>query len=157
MAGLILTYQFAISNTLDCLSEHNSLIDKVEQSKNLPQELAYYNKALSHLNQQFGITTIDSTAKSSILEVINRFCESNNLVIRSFPASVHEEKQNFSIQTYEIVIEGSYKPVVQLIHIIEQEQRLARVSSVDIKLVKNRRTKRKELLSTLYIQKIEMK
>ena len=141
MLTLVISYKFAINNTLMERQKLSSLYKEKILFKNAPKQLSllqqreeYYNSILTK-HQLNG-----SSLQNSLLKTINIFANTNNLKVVSFlePHTIH--KNELSIKTYEFVIEGNYNSIINLVYQLEQETKFGEIINLHFERKKNFRT-----------------
>lgn len=162
LAGTILlvliSYFFSIQNTIDLYLEVEQQNQRLSTLNNYPQQLKNYMYQLKILNSRVEQYVREKDfSQDEILESLSLFCRENKLVIRSFPKSSLQEKEGFFIETHHFEVEGSYINLVKLLYQIEKVENLGRVASVYFESNIERKTKRKRLSVSIYLQNIRNK
>lgn len=152
---LILCYFLAINNTIELYQSNNDTKTKLTALQNAPQQISSLNKRLAFLNSRVEqYVRGKDFEQEDILVAISDFCKTNRLKIVDFPKSELKEKEDIVIETFNFVVEGNYVNLVKLIYAIEVEQKLGRIASLNFETIVDRRTKKKRLTLSVYLQNL---
>jgi len=151
----VFAYFFSIEKTINLKREVNEQAVRLTSLNNYPQELSKNVKQLNQLNSRVKQYVRDKDFnQDEILESLSLFCRKNKMVIRSFPKSTLQEKDDFYIETHHFVVEGNYINLVKLLYQIEKKESLGRVASVKFSSKMDRKSKRNRLSMSIYLQNI---
>lgn len=90
--------------------------------------------------------------KEMILQGISDFCKNTNVILREFPSEGTSLKGDYKIETNKIVAEGSYHNLLKLVHYIEYNTTVGKISSVSFQKIRDHKLQRDILLVNMYIQ-----
>jgi len=153
---MLLIYVFALKNTFKLISDNSRLYEQLELIANAPEKMRTLQVKLNELDKQLGpFMYSDSLQQEYILELVSQFCAKNKLTLKEFPGSLIESKGDYDIETNVMKVSGRFQDLIKLVYNLEQELRIGKIASVDFETLKNRRTKRTYLLSTIYLQSIK--
>jgi hypothetical protein len=128
---------------------------KIRKAENAPIGIAGLRKSLDGLNEKLNHYLIDTTKEQEhTLEIVSEFCYKQRLVLKELPKRTITAEKDFTIITSKLMIEGTYKDLLFLLHELEYKQRLGRVSAVSWKSYLDSKTKRTILTMTIYLQNI---
>ncbi len=146
----IAIYSFSIRRTVSVYQVYQKNKQNIEKAASAPSDIARYEKEWTLLQQ----TRQRAYNREYLLDQLTSFCRAHELLIKSFPQALQQEKNQISIYTNHIELEGKYKDIVKLIFMIEQEQHLASVSSVKFYTLKDRIDKQTYLRAKLVLRNL---
>ena len=146
----LLIYTVSIKRTLNLRGEYVLAKEKIALANNANQQINTYNQKLAALNSG-GLQPYN---RPLLLEEVTSFCKAEGLLIRSFPQAEEKEEENYTIITDKIEVEGTYKGMVQLVHMLEQEERLGSVSSLNFYKYKDRERRREVLRCSIVLRSL---
>lgn len=151
---LLISYRFAIKNTLDLcvkiekLEKDKALLDNAEaQIQGLKMEERYLDSIL-----QSNDLSIENTFQQTLLIKVTQFTEKHKLklIASNEPHSFVADGAN--LLTYEVEVKGSFRNLMLFANDMEQ-QRLAKVSSLQFIKKRNYKTRRNYLVCKLLLQR----
>ncbi len=152
---MIICYQFGVRNTLDLSSQVSEQQVRLQQLNNYPERLQSNLAKLKNINGSVDqYVRDDNFNQDEILESLSEFCGTNKLVIRSFPKSKLKRKNDILIETHRFEVEGGFTSLVELLYHIEVTEKLGRIASSNFETRLDRKTRRKRLFLTVYLQNI---
>ena len=95
--------------------------------------------------------------REELLAQITDFCRAHDIRVVSFTEASSISLSNHQIITNLLSLKGGYHDLVALAYMIEQEKRLATISSIQFYLEKNRKTKLDELHARFIIRNLKSK
>ncbi|MFK8101601.1 MAG: hypothetical protein AB8G15_03720 [Saprospiraceae bacterium] len=146
----IVIYSFSIRRTVSVYQTYQRNKGNIEKAASAPSAIARYEKEWASLQQ----TRQRTYNREYLLDQLTTFCRTHELLIKSFPQALQQEKNQISVYTNHIELEGKYKDIVELIFMIEQEQHLATVSSVKFYTLKDRIDKQTYLRAKLVLRNL---
>lgn len=154
----IFAYLLSFSKTVHELSEAKKIKTELTQLELGMEHFPKQQKQLALLNQQLGgLISSEVLAQDTILDVLSAYCDTSNVRIRSFPETIHQDKDGFQIETNIIEVSGPFHSLVKLCYLVEYENKISRVSSVKFVNTKDYATKKTYLLAVLYFQNLKIK
>ena len=152
---LILAYQFSFKKTFELAGEIRTLSKQKLELDNaiskldlLEQENKYLDSVLTQndlkANQSFG---------QNLLEKVNALKEKYNLQIVSIIEPHKFEKDGTTIETYVIEVKGDFRDLMLFSSSLEQ-LRLGTFVSVDFNKKQNYKTRRKQLVTKIVLQRL---
>lgn len=138
---LILSYNFAISNTIKLKKEHNTLKQQELFFENTPKQLSLLHQKQKYYDSLLNKYQINgSSIQNNFLKTINSFAETNDLKVINF-IKPHTFNQNeITVKTYSFTLEGTYNNIVKLIHKLEQETKFGEIINFHFEKKKNFKT-----------------
>jgi hypothetical protein len=147
---VLVAYQLSFKKTikliqLSYIQEQQLLLkqESPEKIKQMKAQLLMLDGHISYANKQEDLLAI-------ITEIGQRF----KLNISDIPKQLVQQKGEYLLLIDKITIEGSFSNTLKLIEELEEKQQ-GRIASLFFKKVKNKKTKRIQLLTTICIQNIK--
>ena len=147
----MLIYLVSIQRTLSSYNSYQQKKEQLSRVSNANQLIAQYQSELA----QFQQNTQQSYNRENLLEEVTTFCREHRLLVKTFPQAQRVKENNYPIITNKIQVEGDYKEVVKLAYLLEQEQRLGSISSLQFFTYKDRYKKKKLLRANIVLRNIE--
>jgi len=137
---LFICYKFAISNTLEQRVQYHNLSEEALLFKNAPKQLSLLKQKEKYYDSLLTKYQLDgSSIQNNLLKTINNFADNNDLKVISFLEPHVITKNDLTIKTYDITIEGSYKNIIQLIFKLEQKTKFGEIINLNFEKKKNYR------------------
>lgn len=153
---LLLSYQFAIKNTLQAKDKYNELQKEKQLFENSKNKIGYLNAQNTYLDSilKSNEIIVDVSFQQVILNKVSKYVEQHQLKIISFN-SPHIFKNNTNtLTTYQLEIEGDFIQLVNFVNYFEN-QRLGNLVSVSFLKKKNYRRNKNYLTVSIYLQKFK--
>lgn len=154
MVCFFIIYKLSLSETIEVIISVNELEDKKHRSKEVPQRIEYLK---SSLNKYKTATLFDTTGnyQQELLEMVSLESKKNGLLLKDFPINTLDTtSQTLKLNTHKFTIEGDFISSITLINHIEKHFLQGKISSIEMELKQERKTKRKFLETTVYIQNL---
>lgn len=151
---LFLTYQLSISETISEWRENNNYkrsgIQNVSSSS-----LSKQKQQLESLNLRLKTKAKDKEElRKSLLAKVSKLVSDLKLKLVSLPEITVKNEKGFDLFINKFGIEGNYEKQVKLLNQLEKTSEYGQVVSVEWKKIKNKSTKKDQLIMSLYIQSI---
>lgn len=155
LAVIILSYQFSFKKTLLLVKQSNSMHEEKGRSQNLPKKITQLETELSEISGTIELNNKQNINKRNlIIEKTSVFCDKHKLIISELNPPMIRNENAFTIETNIIKTEGSFINLIELLDTLEKEKTIGKIISVKFASYLNRKTKRKNLFSEIYIQNI---
>lgn len=152
---MILSWKLSIYPTIELSKEIELLESELALAKNSPSQILKLEKdLLAYQNSSSSVVVSLSSLRKSLLQRITKLTGKHEVNLRSFPQSSTSYLEGIEISTSVVELEGNFINLLQLADEIENDKGLGKLASIKFKSVEDRRTKRRSLLMTLYIQSI---
>ncbi len=152
----LLIWFMAIKKTARVYDNNIEMQERLKSLENAPQDIRKYEKSLAQLKSRLGPWMANDTLQGHvIMEKIGELCTTLGLTLREFPEIIQEEEADYTIATHVVKAAGPYTKLVKLVYAMEYEQKLGRVSSLQFRLKRDRRTKKRYLEATIYLQNLK--
>lgn len=151
----ILSYKLSFSKTVEAMKVNTQLEEKVGRISGLDNELLKYKQMTAGLvgeHSGSGVGSFDFN--QGLLDKVGRFCEDKKLVLVEYAEPLRGEEKGYTIETGMITVEGEFKPLLELLHRLQNEFKLGSVVAADFEKEQNYRRNREELFVKIYVQKI---
>lgn len=153
--GLVICYQLAISKTIDSKKEFVSLKQQESFIQNAPEQLALLNKKKQYYSSFLAKYRLEETSiQNNLLKTINSFTDSTNLIIIDFKEPHITKKEDLTINTFQIILEGDYKSIIKLVHSLEQDTKFGEIINLHFEKKTNFRTGNNYLQATMLLKNI---
>ena len=150
---VVAVYQFALSHTIALYFENQELTSRLTKVLTADEEIVKLNTEVRFLKKQLSEYTVDSIKnKEFIFHALAEFCKNTHVQLREFPVESVSNKEDYIIETNKIVAEGQYGDLLKLLHFIEFQGKIGRVSSVSFYTVRDHKKQKDILLMNIYIQ-----
>ncbi len=155
---LFLLYALFISDTIELHAVCSSLTGQVQMAQGAPEKVRIYEGRLTEMEKQLGMEQVqakEGEVEQALLSTVANYCQGNGLVLREFPSTEQSAENDFKVQTNVFVVEGGFVKLLKLVYLLEQKQKLGKVSSVDFSSKKDYKTGLFALTAKVYIQNVK--
>lgn len=151
----VVAYYLSFSRTFEQLAVHTDLNKKVTQVAHVQRDLSNLQTHSVELPDNIGSAQVDlGDFNHQLLHTVGHFCEKNNLLLADFAEPTIGVDKGYEVETGILTIGGDFKPLIQLISLLQRDFKMGRVVSVDFVKEKNYRKNVEELVVKVYVQKI---
>lgn len=155
IALVFLAYYLSISRTIEQLSLHRELSQKVTQVQDVGRDLSKLRAQRSDLPEHVEEgQVVLGDFNHQLLHKVGHFCEKNDLLLADFAEPIIGVEKGYEVETGILTIGGDYKKLLQLVSLLQRDFKMGRVVSVDFVKEKNYRKNMEELFVKVYVQKI---
>lgn len=153
---LLIVYGLSIRNTVALYFENGDLQEKVNQARTAPQKIKLLEKKLAYWDH-LANSAADSgnSIRQELFKRVGKTCDAHGAKLRSLEFSGSEQKENYMIDTYVVVMEGAYHKLLKAVNQLEDQLGNGVLSSVVFETETDRYTKRNYLRAKLYIQSVQ--
>jgi hypothetical protein len=160
LAGIILfmliSYQLALKKTFQLMHNVSEMETQAKAASDAPLKTEELKKQVKEIENIIGGSNmISENNQQLILGLVSSFCSKNNLVLQELPKTKSYNENNILVETNYLVVEGDFIKLLLLLNMLEHNKGAGRVSSSRFQSKKNLRTKKTELILTIYIQNIK--
>lgn len=148
---LFVIYLTSISKTLDHRQKYKRNLANVQRAATATKDIKQYRAQMEGLQQ----TALKVYDREQLLSEITGFCKEHSILVRTFPEPQKIIENGHSIVTNNLVVEGRYKDIVALVYQIEQEEKLAAISSVKFYMYNDRVSRSQKLRCDLILRNLE--
>ena len=140
---VVLSYKYAISNTLQLKQEYKTLKQDAIAFNNMPLQLSSLKKKENYLDSLLNKYQLDEgSIQNSMLKTINTYAESKSLKVIDFIEPHSLVQNDITVKTYQFTLEGDYNSIISLIHQMEQNTKYGEIINLNFQKKKNYRTGR---------------
>lgn len=148
--ALLLIYLVSIRQTLGLYRTYRVNRAAIARAASAPGEIARLEAQVAAL-QQNGLKVYD---QENLLVEVTRFCREHELLITTFPSSDRVVENGYPIITNTLEVQGGYKDMVRLVHLLEQRERLGSVGSLKFYTQKDRISKKTYLRLSIVLRNL---
>jgi len=153
---LFLVYSLAIKKTINESKQASDAEKKIELAANAPFMAAQLQKELMLMDEKIGDKNLQGqNTAQTLLELVTNYCKNNHAVLREFPETNTSNQEGLIIETNRFVVEGNFSVLINLVYVLEQKNKLGKISSVVYQLKKDFKTKKNVLIATVYLQNVK--
>lgn len=153
---IYMIYSMAIKKTVVQYNDYKESLIQMQKLQTAPAEISRIRSEIKQMESAMNMSTGSKVFnQEKLLEVISSFSQKNDLVIREFPEREVLNQNDLTIETALIKLEGRYTDMVKMIYLLEEEKKYGRIASAGFVSVRDPRTKKTTLNSTLYFQVIK--
>lgn len=156
LAFLVIVYLLAIRSTVDLYVQEGELEEKLGKAENAPRQIAQLERKLAYWDQI--ATNLNDSATSVQKELftnVSKACSAHKVSLRALEFIATEEKESHQIDTYQVMMAGSYRNLLSAVFELENKLGNGILSSLTFEKVQDRYTKKDYLIAKLYIQNIQ--
>lgn len=156
LAFLVIVYLLAIRGTVGLYVQGGELEEKLGQAQGAPRQIAQLERKLAYWDQLASSLNDSATnVQKELFTNVSKACNAHKVSLRTLEFTASEEKENHSIDTYQVVMEGSYRNLLSAVYELENKLGNGILSSLTFEKEKDRYTKKDYLIAKLYIQSIQ--
>jgi hypothetical protein len=135
-------------------TENRRLSLEIAKARNAPEKLIKAKAMMSQSNDMAQDQNADIAINTheKLLDIISHYCAESKISLISYPEPITIHENGFSNEINVFTVQGDFKKLLMLLYILEQKDKIGKVSSADFKTSKNYETKKFELTCTIYIQ-----
>ncbi len=148
---LLAVYNASIRRTVKAAKTNGQLKSKIERAATAPSQIADLQNKLNSFQQ----TAIQPYNREALLEAVTTFCRKKELLVKTFPEANSYQQENDQIITNEIEVEGNYTSIVELVYLLEQQEKLGSLSSLDFYKYKDRRLRKNTLRAKIVLRNLK--
>lgn len=154
---LILSWNLAIYETVELKNNISGVEQELQGVERAPIQIAKLEAELNQIqgNSKMLYSSV-LTMRENLLAELDELTKKHSVNLKSFPEYYIQQKENFELTTSPIVLEGSFKNLLKLMDEFEKKNTSGKVSSAHFKIEESRRTGKRTLFLTLYIQSINV-
>jgi hypothetical protein len=155
---LYISYQLSFKKAYNSYSEYCDLKNQFDSIQSAPAEIKNVEKQLADIELAVGMSPdTSSNFQKLLLEKVSKYCQNNNLVLKEFPKTIFCSNSDFEIETNQIVVEGTFLNILNLLYELEKGFRMGKLVSVRFNTLKDYKTGINNLLANLYFQNFKKK
>lgn len=150
-----IAYFLVFNKTIKLSIENKNLMKKKELFKSAPREITYYQSKLDEMNTGLGyVGSMNTLSQEKILDYISQYTDTSDVFLMSMPKTILNNKNGYHLETNVIELQGNFKDIVTLVYGIEHVHGISKVVSSKVTLKHDIYTKKKSLITILYLQNI---
>lgn len=152
---LLVSYRFAIRNTLELREQYHQLTSQAVSVKDMPSQLAllkqkeqYYDSVLAQMDLG------DTSMQNNLLRALNQESSKNDLKIIDFNQPHIYKSETNSLSTYSFGLNGGYPNILKTIYTLEKNGKFGEVVHIDFEKKKNYRSNKSYLVAKVLLQQV---
>jgi len=155
LATLFICYQLAIKKTFKTYGDYADNRLKMEELRNVPQQLEQLNQKERVLNQQLlEFNVEDISVQSNLLKYLNQETEKNKVKIIDFNSPHLFTDDNGEVETYIFDLQGRYTDMLKVLNALENQGSFGGIVHVNMEKKRNYRTKKTYLQASVFLEQI---
>lgn len=153
---LLVSYQFAIRNTLDARKDFKRLELQSNQVRNIPKTIATLRQKESYYDSILKKMDIgDTSVQNNLLRTINEEARGRNVKVMGLNEPHVEIEDNNRRITYSFSLGGGYTGILKTVHTIERKGNFGEIVHLGFEKKKNYRTGRSSLEAIVFVQQVK--
>jgi hypothetical protein len=152
---IIICYKLSIANTIAEYQTYKQYSNNHQSGDELNtsyQRLQEKNKRISQILERYKLDTV--MASKNLLPVVTEICYDYHLQLKEFKPIGIAETDNMKLLTRTLTVEGDFFSCLNLVHALETQYQVGRVSSVGYKTYTDVKDKNLKLTCTLFVQNL---
>lgn len=149
---LVLAWYLSFSKTFTEYRKMTIVKERLQQAERVEQEIAQLQSSLAAYKKD---SLVQQFSQERLFELVTEWCQEHDLIVQAMPEAKFVEQDGYRIYTNELHLKGAYVQIVELMYALERTFKIGQLVHGDFSLVKNRDTKRLELLANLHLKNIE--
>jgi len=150
-----LAYRLTFAKTFALLHEYRTLKSQQVQIKDMSSRVPELKAHLSRLNNMLGEAN-DEDFSVLVMDELNELCRKSGIVLKDIPQKHVFEGDGIRIETIDVNFQGAFKKQLSVISNMENSEHQAKIRSVQFQIKVDRRTNKKSLLGTIFLQSIQL-
>ncbi|TSE06683.1 hypothetical protein [Aquimarina algiphila] len=154
---LLIAYQYGFAKTFTLRSEVAKLEHEKDKYLAAPMQLAALTKKKQQLDAVLAKNNVEgNSVQQNLLKTLNTLSNTSNIKIIAFeePHVFTNETTNEGTTTYDFILQGDYKALIQVIYALEQQYSFGNIAQVKFEKKKNFRTGARYLQCRLLLQRL---
>jgi len=148
-----LSFSFAFSRSLELKRQLQIIEEQLMIVQDAPQKLSLLNERLARYEQIIN-NMAGHDASPLLIGKIGSFCRDHQVILMEIPVKVQYQKEEFTVSTYQVIVQGSFKKLIQLLNELEQNYDVGKLRAVSFRSEFNLKKGKKELIGNYYLQTI---
>ncbi len=154
---LFLAYQYGFAKTFALRNKVTKLEKEKDKYLAAPMQLAALTKKKQQLDAVLAKNNVEgNSVQQNLLKTLNMLSNTSNIKIIAFeePHVITNEVTNKGTTTYDFILQGDYKALIQIIYAVEQQYSFGNIAQVKFEKKKNFRTGARYLQCRLLLQRL---
>lgn len=152
---VLVSYQFAIKNTVNTYGDYLENKKTKEKVANIPKQLALLTQKERVLDRQLQELNLeDSSVQSNLLKFLNQQARlhSVKVIVFNAPHSIVEESK--TVETFIFDLEGNFTDILKTVNALENNGSFGAVVHLQIEKLKNYRSKKTFLQAKVFLEQV---
>jgi len=153
VVALIICYQLAIKSTIAGIRKNRELKKMALEAEDIPHQTALLKKQVLDLNNQYFNSNDQAEGNHEIiLEKVSTLAAKSGVSVSEYPARHLFQTMSIQVETHSIVLTGKFPDLLEVLYQLEVHKKVGRLVSVEYYTETDRKTRRRQLFSRIYIQ-----
>ncbi|MBN8696059.1 MAG: hypothetical protein J0L87_05980 [Bacteroidetes bacterium] len=152
----IIIYFVSIKRTISAYNEYEKNVERFEIASNAPLVVSQLQTELDEINSKLVFQNSEGDHKSEkLIELITNYCQNSDAILKEFPETEIAQKDDLLIETNKFTLAGDFITLLKFVYLLEQKNRLGKITSVNYLTKKDFKSNRNALTVTIYLQNIK--
>jgi hypothetical protein len=148
-----LSFKMGFSKTFELKKQLDIRQEQLSGIQDAPMKLKLIEQQLENIEKLIGDASGED-ASPYLIEKVGSYCKKNRLVLNEMPRKHVFTKDDLSVVTYQLRVQGPFKKLLRLLDELENNSQAGKLRSVAFDSEYNLRKKKKELFGLYYIQSV---
>lgn len=149
---LMLSFMFPFKRTIRTISDVNELTKQIEHSKEASTAIRELEKWMADWGSEWSTNLRKDEMQVKLFQEIGIAVGKNKLQLKNLKQIAEEKQNDYEIQTFEVLVVGSFHELLQTIWIVERQLKYGKIVSVNFEKKKNHEKIYDELYVKMVIQ-----
>ena len=151
-----LCYNWSFSKTISNYKEIATYKDYMATNGSYKTQIVQLQKEIKKYTSNGIVKNEDKkVAQDKLFQFISAYILKRNMRINQVPETIKSNMGGYDVETNLYKIQGDFHQLVSLVYEVEHHERLAKVSSLQIKKQLDRKTKKEYIEAAIYLQNIQ--
>ncbi len=152
---LLIAYQMAFQPTLEAYQTYRRLSAQLQSSGSSAAQMQHTKREMAQFEQYLASYRTDSSRTDPLLSGLTPLCRKHDVRIQALLPAQEEQQEDYQIITRPVRLQGKYISLLKVIHGIEYQLKVGRLSSVQFRLEEDPISRKKNLYAECYIQHLK--
>ncbi|MBR8534946.1 hypothetical protein KDU71_05185 [Carboxylicivirga sediminis] len=148
-----LSFKLGVNKTFELKEQLDHRREQLMGIQDAPRRLQQIEQQLEDVERLIGDASGED-ASPYLIEKAANYCKKNKLVLNEIPIKHVFTKDELSVVTYQLKVQGAFKKLLRLLDELEHHSAAGKLRSVRFESEYNLRKKKKELFGVYYIQSV---
>lgn len=149
---LFLAYVLAFDKTITLFAENRALENRLAQVTDAPQEVNRLAIEAEQLQRKMRFREDGQELRQEVVSLLDEQSLGRGMTLKRMKAPAIFHDGAMQIETYEIVLEGTFIPLLKCVFNLEQKMTSGRIAGVKLVMEKDQTTRKEVLLAYVYVQ-----
>lgn len=150
----LIVYKLSIQKTIQLAVECKELRIKLSDAAEAPEKILRIQNQNSAFDKIFKTEEQGESFQQTLLSAVAEHCQSNQMILREFPAQKEFISKDLKVETCYFTVEGTFEKILKLTYFLEQQHKLGQIASVNYQSKYDKATGI-FLTATIFVQNIK--